>query len=324
VLKEFIDARTRMWRRLEELIDEVRLNRLSRLSRDEVRELARLYRRTAADLAIARQEVRDPLLVNYLNGLVGRAHGAIYRNESSGFRVFLDFFRYEFPAVFRRTFGYTATAFLLTVVFAAAGAFATSADERFADAVVPGIREKVIAHEDWTQKINDANPVHSALIQQNNIMVCAMAFGGGMLAGLGTLYILMVNGLMLGVIVTLCLRYNFQEILIFISGHGVLELSAIFISGGAGLMLASALIAPGDRTRVDALIAKGRQAVVLMLGCAVMLMVAGTIEGFLSPAHIHYGWKLAVSATSGLLMTLYFLKPDRRAPSATSEFETKL
>ena len=74
-----------MWRRLEELVDTVSRNRITRLSRTEVRELARLYRRTAADLAIARQEVRDPLLVNYLNGLVGRAHGAIYRNEGSGF-----------------------------------------------------------------------------------------------------------------------------------------------------------------------------------------------------------------------------------------------
>jgi hypothetical protein len=77
-------------------------------------------------------------------------------------------------------------------------------------------------------------------------------------------------------------------------------------------------------TRVDALITKGRQAVVLMLGCAVMLLIAGAIEGFVSPAHIHYGWKLAVSATSGLLMTLYFLKPDRRPPAAASGFETRL
>jgi uncharacterized membrane protein SpoIIM required for sporulation len=302
-----------MWRRLEELVDEVRLNRLNRLGRDEVRELARLYRRTAADLAIARQEVRDPLLVNYLNGLVGRAHGAIYRNESSGFRSFLDFFRYDFPATFRATFGYTAAALLLTIVFAGLGGFATAVDERFADAVVPGIREEVIAHRDWTQKINEANPINSALIQRNNISVCAMAFGGGLLVGLGTLYILLVNGLMLGVVVTLCVRYEFYDILVFMSGHGVLELSAIFISGGAGFLLASALVAPGDLTRVDALIAKGRQAVVLMLGCSAMLVVAGTIEGFVSPSSLPYGWKLAVSATSGLLMVLYFLKPDRRA-----------
>ncbi len=324
MLKDFIDARTRMWRRLEELVDEVRLNRLTRLSRDEVRELARLYRRTAADLAIARQEVRDPLLVNYLNGLVGRAHGAIYRNEGSGFRVFFDFFRYDFPAVFRRTFRYTAAAFLLTVAFAAVGAFATAADEGFANIFGPSLRDDIVAHRNWTERINEANPVHSALIQQNNITVCMTAFGGGLLAGLGTLYILMFNGLMLGSVVTLCVRYDFNEILIFMSGHGVLELTAIFISGGAGLLIASALVAPGDMTRIDALLAKGRLAVVLMLGCAAMLVVAGTIEGFVSPAPLHYGWKLGVSATSALLMTLYFLKPDRRTPARDTTTDTRL
>jgi uncharacterized membrane protein SpoIIM required for sporulation len=290
----------------------VRRNRLSHLSRDEVRELARLYRRTAADLAIARQEVRDPLLVNYLNGLVGRAHGAIYRNESSGFRVVLDFFRYDFPATFRATFKYTLAAFLLTMLFAAIGALATSADEGFSEFVTPGIRDEIVAHRNWTEKINEANPVHSALIQQNNITVSAMAFGGGMLFGLGTFYILMFNGLMLGEIVLLAVRYEFHEILIFMAGHGVLELTAIFIAGGAGFMLASALIAPGDLTRLDALLVKGRQAVVLMLGCAIMLVVAGLIEGFISPAKIPWQFKIAVSAISGTLMVLYFLKRDRR------------
>lgn len=315
MLKEFIDARTKMWRRLEQLVDEVSRNRLTQLSRDEVRELARLYRRTAADLAIARQEVRDPLLVNYLNGLVGRAHGAIYRNEGTGFRSVVEFFAYELPATFRRTFRFTLVSFLISVVFAGIGAAATAADEGFAEAVVPGLRDKIVKHENWTKTINEANPINSALIQQNNISVCAMAFAGGMLFGLGTIYILLVNGLMLGVVITLCVRYEFYDILVFMAGHGVLELSAIFISGGAGLMLASALVAPGDRTRLDALVARGRDAVVLILGCAVMLVFAGTIEGFVSPSSLHYGWKFAVAGTTGVLMALYYLKPDRRAPS---------
>ncbi len=324
MLKEFIDARTKMWQRLEELTDQVRLNRLTHLSRDEVRELARLYRRTAADLAIARQEVRDPMLVNYLNGLVGRAHGAIYRNEGSGFSAVLDFFRYEFPATFRSTFGYTLAAFLLTIAFAGIGAFVVNADEGFADAIVPQLREKIIRHENWTESINDANPVMAAFIQQNNIRVCALAFGGGMLAGLGTLYILMHNGLMLGVVIALCVKYEFYDILYFMSGHGVLELSAIFISGGAGLLLASALIAPGELSRLDALLVKGRMAMILILGCAAMLLVAGAIEGFISPRPIHYAWKLGVAVSTGVMMVLYFLKPDRRAPIAGIGNETRL
>ncbi|MBK6427046.1 MAG: stage II sporulation protein M [Blastocatellia bacterium] len=132
-------------------------------------------------------------------------------------KAVLDFFRYELPATFRATFRYTLIAFLVTIVFAGIGAVVTAGDEAFAENVVPGLRDNVIAHRDWTKKINDSNPVHSALIQRNNIGVCAMAFGGGLLFGLGTLYILLVNGLMLGVVVQLCVRYEFHDILIFIT-----------------------------------------------------------------------------------------------------------
>lgn len=317
MLKEFIDARMRQWRRLEELVDSAQRDRLTRMTRSEVREMARLYRRTATDLAIARQEVDDPLLANYLNSLVGRAHGAIYRNEGSGFRSALDFFRYEFPATFRRTFLYTLAAFALIVGAGLIGASATAVDERFADAVVGSrLREQVRNHEDWTLDLNEGNAQGAAWIQRNNIMVCILAFGGGIFFGLGTLFILFFNGLMIGTVVALCIRYDFNAILIFMASHGVLELSAIFISGGAGLMLGRALVAPGDLTRSEALIRNGREAIVLMLGCAAMLVVAGTIEGFVSPAMIDARWKLAVSATSAILLTLYLLKPDRRAPAA--------
>src|SRR5689334_24266141 len=112
MLKNFLESRLEKWKRLEELTARASRFRLANLSGEEVREFGQLYRRTAADLAIAREEVTDRRLVNYLNHLVGRAHGAIYRSESSGFGVFVTFFRYEFPAVFRKTFSFTLTAFL--------------------------------------------------------------------------------------------------------------------------------------------------------------------------------------------------------------------
>src|SRR4030095_6762640 len=111
--------------------------RLTSLSSDEVREFGQLYRRTAADLAIAREEVRDQRLVNYLNHLVSRAHGAIYRSESSGFGVFVSFFRYEFPAIFRKTFTYTFAAFLTFLLAAGFAATACLLDEGFADRIAP-------------------------------------------------------------------------------------------------------------------------------------------------------------------------------------------
>jgi uncharacterized membrane protein SpoIIM required for sporulation len=311
MLKNFLESRLRKWKRLEELTARASRLRLKSLSGEEVREFGQLYRRTAADLAIAREEVRDQRLVNYLNHLVARAHGAIYRSESSGFAVFASFFRYEFPAVFRKTFYYTLTAFLVFIVAAVFAGTACILDEGFADRIAPQLKQSIADHHNWTESVNNANPLASTSIQTNNIKVTFYAFAGGLLAGIGTLWVLAQNGLLLGMVLSLCFRYRFWEIPIFVSAHGVIELTAIFIAGGAGLLIAKALLMPGDLRRIDALVENGRLAIKLILGCIPMLLIAGLIEGFISPAHIPATFKFSISALSALLMTIYFLKPDR-------------
>ena len=311
VLKNFLEARLSKWKRLEELTARVSRLRLKNLSGEEVREFGRLYRRTAADLAIAREEVTDKRLVNYLNYLVGRAHGAIYRSESSGFGVFINFFRYDFPAIFRKTFPFTLTAFIAFILATAFASVVCLFDEGFADHIAPGMRQDIIGHHNWTDAINSANPLASTSIQRNNITVTFYAFAGGVLAGAGTLLVLVQNGLLLGMVLSLCFRYRFWEIPIFVSAHGVIELTAIFISGGAGLLIGKALLMPGDLRRVDALVENGRLAIKLVLGCIPMLLIAGLIEGFISPAHVPPSFKFSVSAMSAVVMIIYFLKSDR-------------
>lgn len=311
MLGDFLESRLAKWKRLEELTARVSKFRLRDLSGEEVREFGRLYRRTAADLAIAREEVRDQRLVNYLNHLVARAHGSIYRSESSGFGVFGSFFRYEFPAVFRKTFRYTLISFavfMLSAVFAYAACFF---DEGFADRVDPGLREAIASHTNWTEAVNRANPLASTSIQTNNISVTFVTFAGGLLGGLGTLFALFRNGVLLGTVFELCIRYRFWEIPIFIAAHGVIELTAIFIAGGAGLLVGKALLMPGDMRRIDALVTNGLLAIKLIMGTIPMLLIAGLIEGFISPAHIPPIYKFSISALSALLMAMYFLTPER-------------
>ena len=311
MLKNFLESRLRKWKRLEELTARASRLRLKSLSGEEVREFGQLYRRTAADLAIAREEVRDQRLVNYLNHLVGRAHGAIYRSESSGFGVFVSFFRYEFPAVFRKTSYYTLTAFLVFIVAAVFAGTACILDEGFADRIAPQLRQSIADHHNWTESVNNANPLASTSIQTNNITVTFYAFAGGVLVGIGTLLALIQNGLLLGMVLSLCFRYRFWEIPIFVSAHGVIELTAIFIAGGAGLLIGKALLMPGDLRRIDALVENGRLAIKLILGCIPMLLIAGLIEGFISPAHIPAAYKFSISGMSAILMAMYFLKTDR-------------
>ena len=286
MLKNFLESRIGNWKRLEDLTARASRLRLRSLSSDEVREFGQLYRRTAADLAIAREEVRDQRLVNYLNHLVSRAHGAIYRSESSGFGVFLSFFRYEFPAVFRQTFRYTLTAFLTFILAAGFAAAACLIDEGFADRIAPQLRQSIAEHHNWTESVNRANSLASTSIQTNNINVTFFAFSGGVLGGIGTLWVLAQNGLLLGMVMSLCVRYRFWEIPTFIAAHGVIELTAIFIAGGAGLLIGKALLMPGDLRRIDALVTNGRLAIKLILGCIPMLLIAGVIEGLYRPPYI--------------------------------------
>lgn len=324
MLKDFLESRLEKWKRLEELTARASRYRLKNLSGEEVREFGRLYRRTAADLAIAREEVRDKRLVNYLNHLVARAHGAIYRSESSGFGVFLEFFRYELPAVFRKTFLYTLTSFLIFMAPAIFGFGICFLDEGFADQVVPQLKQAIVTRHNWTDRINDANPLATTSIQTNNISVTFTAFAGGLLAGLGTVLILAFNGLHVGLVMGLCVKYRFWEVPIFITGHGVIELSAIFIAGGAGLLIGKALLMPADMRRIDALVTNGMLAIKLILGCIPMLLIAGMIEGFISPAHIAPAYKFSVSIMSALLLIVYFLKPDLRKHKAEGRGQSGL
>src|ERR1700681_1381111 len=112
-IDRFIKERKTVSQRLEELLELLDRMTLRRLHREEVRELGRIYRRTASDLAIARAESRDPRLINYLHSLVIRAHGRIYRAEAQGGRRIRNFFARDFPQTFRHTWIYTMVAFIV-------------------------------------------------------------------------------------------------------------------------------------------------------------------------------------------------------------------
>src|ERR1700674_4325061 len=120
-IDRFINERKSAWQRLEELLKLLDGMTLRRLHREEVRELGRIYRRTASDLAIARAESRDPRLINYLNSLVIRAHGRIYRADAQGGQRILRFFTHDFPQTFRSTWRYSGVAFGVFMLFGLIG-----------------------------------------------------------------------------------------------------------------------------------------------------------------------------------------------------------
>jgi uncharacterized membrane protein SpoIIM required for sporulation len=312
----FIKERKSAWQRLEDLLTLLDRMSLRRLHREEVRELGRIYRRTSSDLAIARAESRDPRLVNYLNSLVIRAHGRIYRAEAleGGQRV-RKFFLRDFPQTFRRTWRYTAIAFACFMVFALAGFYGAWRDAEFSE--LAGIssawrEQNTDARVRWWETLNDANQVGGAAIMTHNIRVMFYAFAFGALLGVGTLYFMALNGASIGAVLALTYRAGFgNELLAFMAGHGVIELTCIFIAGGAGLLVGGAILMPGDLSRFDSLRLRGREAIQLIVGCIPLLVLAGIIEGFISPAPVSPTIKFSIAILTGLALYTYLLLAGR-------------
>jgi uncharacterized membrane protein SpoIIM required for sporulation len=309
-IDRFINERKTVWQRLEELLHRLDRMTLRKLHREEVRELGRIYRRTASDLAIARAESRDPRLINYLNSLVIRAHGRIYRSDAQSGQRLRNFFARDFPQTFRRTWRYTAVAFMIFWVFCAVAFVGTKLDPDFSEfaGISPYFREVVINRRThWWERLNDANQIGSSQIFTNNIKVTFYAFALGALFGLGTLYVLAFNGAMFGAIIQLTYRAGFGNDLLlgFVVSHGVIELSCIFIAGGAGLLIGTALVMPGDLSRADALKSRGMDAVRLIIGCVPVLVVAGIIEGFISPQPISPLIKIVIGVLTGTALWTY-------------------
>ena len=318
----FIEKRKANWKRLEELIGRARgLRGLRRFSREEVRELGRGYRRTASDLAIARVESRDQNLINYLNNLVIRAHGEIYRTESKGLRAIFNFYAYEFPAIFRRTFRFTLAIFIIFLLLSAFSFIATYRNDDFSEfAYIPPPMVKIIKQRQmWTDMLNEMAPVGAAQIMTNNIGVGLKTFALSILPVWGTIEALMPSALQFGAINALIIKYGMTlKLWSFVIGHGVLEFTAIFIAGGAGLMLGMAILVPGERTRGEALLERGATAIKLLAGCIPLLILAGLIEAFISPTPIHPVYKFAVSGATALGLLAYLLKPAPPVPTGNT------
>jgi uncharacterized membrane protein SpoIIM required for sporulation len=313
--EDFISTKKTNWERLTALLDKSRLG-LQSLSAEDLLDLGRLYRTTTSDLAVARRDYPQHRVVQYLNDLVARAHGTIYQQRALGRGGFVRFFASTFPQAFRATWGYTLAAFLMFFIPALIGYIAAVRDPAAGVALYPAVEPVVqdikLGNEWWLSINEEGRSASAALIMTNNIRVAILAFAGGILLGTLTLYVLVQNGLMLGVIAGAAQAYGFSGNLWgFVAAHGTVELSVIFIAGGAGLQLGWSVLRPGLLTRRAALSVAARRAAHLLLGCVPLLVIAGVIEGFISPSALPLAVKIAVSIGSGLLMYGYLLLAGR-------------
>jgi uncharacterized membrane protein SpoIIM required for sporulation len=309
----WLEKRKAYWTRLESIVDTSSKRGIAKLSHRELRELALLYRQVAADLAKIREDPMSDRLAGYLNQLLARAHNLIYMGRRASAQGIFPFYGRIFPAVFRDTLDYAAIATLLFAAGGLIGFLACLADPAFQRYFLgPAMADTIERRTMWTHSILAIKPLASSGIMTNNLTVSFAAFAAGITGGLGTIYLLLTNGLLMGVITAACWQAGMSaQLLEFVVPHGVLELPAIFIAGGAGLLLARGLLFPGDYSRQYSLVFYGGKAARLILGIVPILVVAGLIEGFISPSPYPAVAKFALAAVMASLLALYLSKAGR-------------
>jgi len=295
------------------------------LAAGEIPEFAAQYREVAADLARARTYQVDPRVIAYLERVVTAGHNALYRARGKQRTPLAHYILRDFPAAVVQSWLYVLVAFILFAAPAAIGYVMIRERPALAEEVLPpgmiaraeAAAENTTEGRGYAETRKEARPEMAAFIIANNIQVSFGTFVGGMTAGLLTVALLFYNGAELGLVVGLFQNYHaLTYLLTFVLGHGVLELTAIFISAGAGFRLAKALIAPEDRTRKDALVLEGRIAARMIGAVVTLLAIAGTIEGLLSASSAAPVWKFSVSAATAVFLVLYLVNGYRALKAA--------
>ena len=315
ISNQWIEKRRPYWDRLAMLAAECQGRGVRRVGRDELRELALLYRQVANDLSVVRQDGTARSTAHMLNQLLGRTHNIIYSSRKRSLLAIFTFLRKDYPRHFRRLLPYTLTAIALFASGLLLGAILTATRHGFMESFLgPYMVETIRHHQMWTHSIVGTKPQESSRLMTNNLTVTFIAFAAGITAGLGTVWLLFFNGLLIGVIATACQQAHMsRDLWSFVCPHGSLELPAIFIAGGAGLRLASGMLFPGLYSRRDSIALAGRDAVRLVAGVIPMLVIAGTIEGFFSPSGAPAMLKFGVGAALfALLLRWLFLSPQSR------------
>lgn len=305
-LSKFIEEHQSTWAKLEHLLEEFSYVPPTKAQIDQ---FGKIYRSVTSHLAFAQTYFPSHDVTDYLNQLTIRAHNLIYgKAQKSYWKQVKHFFIESFPLFLWQRFSFFIVAaglflaggllaFLLTYMDQSYATYFISADFTVVDPAK-------IEENQW-------NPaIASSEIMVNNIQVSFLAFALGALFGIGTIWILFYNGLLIGALAAIFHKagYGFG-FWAFILPHGVIELIAIFISGAAGLSLAYHFFVPGEQTRIHSLIREGRITIQLMLGVVLLLVIAGLIEGFITPSALSYEAKYALSAFHFILCVAYLAYP---------------
>lgn len=283
-LERFLERGQPQWDRLQGLVTQAK-GKPERLGPDGVRELGRTYRAVAADLALARRRWPGDPVVDRLGSLATSARPLVYDTEGRRGNL-VTYLTHTYWARIRERPGLLVVAMILLFLPAILAAAWAVNDPGGAVGLVPEEFRRATEPETGDLGLTlSQKAAFSSAVFTNNIRVTFLAFAGGIAAGIGTGLALVYNGSFLGAVAGLAVvSGNGRAFFELVTAHGVLELSCIAVTAAAGLRMGSALVTPGTRTRGHALVVEARIAVAIVLGTMPWLVLAGLVEGFITPA----------------------------------------
>jgi uncharacterized membrane protein SpoIIM required for sporulation len=313
---KFILKHEEKWKHLEHYNNLLRKRSISTLETTQINQFAELFRECCLHLAYAKTHYPEGGCVPYLNQLAGIAHQHFYLRRKTGVSSVTHYILKGFPEAIqdKRVYVYFAFALFLFSFFIGSLMLLFNLEHAymfFSENYVQYLRNNI--HDSETALENINHSLFGAQIMTNNILVTFNAIAGGVLAGLGTVFIMVLNGLFLGALAAL-FSLTGQSMLGFYSlilPHGFIELAAIFICGGCGLLIGKSLLMPGDLSRKDSLIKGAKEAAYFLPGIIIMLVIGALIEGFFTPLPIDPWIKLIFSFLSLALMLIYYRRALR-------------
>ncbi|MEP7327188.1 MAG: stage II sporulation protein M [Gemmatimonadota bacterium] len=314
--ERFVAQKQARWKEFHTLATRVTGKGLDSLGADELPDFAARYRELAADLARARTYGASTSVLFQLERLVSSGHNALYRDPRPTLRRLGHILLRECPAAIITARRYVLAAFLAFAVPAAGGFLLLRQQPAQAAELLPDVmllraeqaRAEIAHGRGYAETESERRPAMASFIIKNNILVSFICFATGVFVGVGSLLSLGFNGLLFGTVLGHFQNVGVLEyILRFVMGHGFLELFAIWVAGGAGLLLGLSFIIPGRATRAEALVQRGRIAVRMIGAVILMLLIAGTIEGFVSAGEGSFQLRLFVSSASVVFLVAYLL-----------------
>ncbi|MEH7384494.1 stage II sporulation protein M [Bacillus sp. JJ1521] len=305
-IKQFVKQHRDDWKQLEQLITTLHKRRKHKGSND-INEFHRLYQKCAGHLSYSQTYFPNEEITPYLNGLVSKAHNLLYKDQVSSFGQIRYFFSTKFIGLLLEQWKFVVVAFALFTLGGIGSFVSILQDPLHMFSILPAeIAQGVDPDYLGSQDGEVDSSLMSATIMTNNIQVAILAFASGITFGLLTVYILIYNGIIIGALAGLFWHYGkTYDFWAYIVPHGMIELTAIFIAGGAGLLMGYKLIVPGSYTRGYQLKHQAKRSVQLLLGTIPLFVIAGIIEGFITPAAISLEAKYAVAFITVIGLILY-------------------